>query len=149
MVIIMDKYYEIIYGIMNLFKEEIEKNIPDVLEASLTIRMDDKNIKFPRVEIIPERQRVSDEVIGNGYNFWDFDLRLVPFVKSYANEEGTKKLLKITGEICDLVIDVREKYSHQGLFDDCRISSVENFFFVADNYVLYSASILVKFDVRF
>lgn len=142
-------YYNIITSILKLLKTEIEKNIPEILEVSLTIRTDDKNIKFPRVEIIPERQVVADEVIGDDYNFWDLSIRLLPFVKSYAKEEATDQLLKITGKLCDLVYKIRKRESHKGLFDDLVIESVENYFFRGDNYILYGASILLKFDVRF
>ena len=96
-------YYSVITSILKLLKTEIEKDIPEILEVSLTIRTDDKNIKFPRVEIIPERQVIVDEVIGDGYNFWDLSIRLLPFVKSYAKEEATDQLLKITGKLCDLI----------------------------------------------
>jgi hypothetical protein len=84
-------------GILKLLKTEIEKKIPELLEVSLTVRTDDKNIKFPRVEIIPEKQEVTNEIIGDDYNFWDLSIRLLPFVKSYAKEDATLELLKITG----------------------------------------------------
>jgi hypothetical protein len=136
-------------GILKLLKTEIEKKIPELLEVSLTVRTDDKNIKFPRVEIIPEKQEVTNEIIGDDYNFWDLSIRLLPFVKSYAKEDATLELLKITGRLCDLVYEIRKRESHKGLFDDISIERIENYFFTGDNYVLYGASILLKFDVRF
>ena len=143
----MSDYYDSLNGMLELLKGRINSNIPEFKEVSYSIRTNDKDYIFPRCEIIAEREEISNEIIGDDYNFCLATIRLIPFVKSYAKESGTQEILKLTGELYDLIYKIRKEEKHT-LFDDLYVDVIENFYFIGDNYVLYSASLIIKVELR-
>ena len=143
----MSNYYESLSGLLELLKNRISENIPEFKEVSYSIKQNDKDYTFPRCEIVPEREEISNEIIGDNYNVCLATIRLIPFVKCYSKESGTEEILKLTGELYDLVYKIRNEEKHT-LFDDLYVDVIENFYFIGDNYVLYSASLIIKVELR-
>ena len=143
----MSKYYDRIYGLLELLKDRISKAIPSFKEVSYSVRTNDKDYQFPRLEILIEREELSDEIIGDDYNLCLVTIRLIPFVKSFKKEYGTQEILKLTGELYDLIYKIRKEERH-ALFDDLYVDTIENYYFIGENYVLYSASLIIKAELR-
>ena len=143
----MSRYYENINGLLELLKDRISKAIPSFKEVSYSVRTNDKDYQFPRLEILMEREELSDEIIGDDYNLCLATIRLIPFVKCYSKESGTERILRLTGELYDLIYKIRKEEKH-ALFDDLYVDTIENYYFLGDNYVLYSASLIIKAELR-
>jgi len=143
----MSNYYESLNGLLELLKDRISSAITEFKEVTCSIRTDDKNYAFPRCEIVPEREEISNEIIGDNHNFCLATIRLIPFVKCYSKESGSQEILKLTGKLYDLVYKIRKEEKHT-LFDDLYVDVIENFYFIGDNYVLYSASLIIKVELR-
>lgn len=133
-------YYESIINILLKLKE-ILSSIKEVKEVCTKLKATANEYVFPRIDILPERQVIEEGPICSNTRHLIFTIRIVPALKAYTSDVGTDELLKITGQIYDLVYANRPQFLHE-LCDDIRVDNIENFYFTGDNYVLYVASII-------
>ena len=139
------------YSHLNALLDKIElkmKTISDVKEVSTKLRLNDKDYLFPRIDILPEREQFFEERIHDGTRKCVFTIRIIPALKSFDNLTGADDLLELTGKVYDGIMSLRDEIIHD-YADDIYISTIENFYFTATNYILYLSSILVICELRF
>jgi len=124
------------------------KTIDGVKEVGTKLRASDKDYIFPRVDVLPEREMFREYKIPGDMRHCLFTIRVIPAIKSYNESQGTSDLLKLTGQVYDKILSLRNTILHN-LADDIYVNSIENFYFAVENYVLYVSSIIVVIEVRF
>jgi len=128
-------------------------NILNTLEASLnasagasqvltSIRLEDKEYKFPNITILPEADSVEDIAIG-GARRHTISVDIHCSLKSYkGNEQGTDSLISFLGNVVQ-VIDDKRRDRLNGYCEDIYLNAVDYHYFPVDNYIIYEAVVKI------
>lgn len=144
-------YFEEINGILEFLGREM-KNISDFKDVSVTIRPDGKMPSFPRLDIILEGEDFVKETATKEYNLVMVNLLLRILVRGMPHapqgKEPSREVLELTGEVYDLIEDIRINNDSE-LFDDVWVTSITNFVKATDNFVLFETDLHVVVETRF
>ena len=139
-------FYSNIQNII-IMMEDYLKKLP-FREVVTALRLEERERNFPHVIILPKKEIIENVVIGGDFCNCEFSAELVIEVRSYKKDSGVDAILKLTGDVIDTILQMRNN-EVDTLFDDLVIEGIQNNFAQGPNYVLHSSIITIRFSFMF
>ncbi len=135
------KYDSSLNNILNTLEASLN-TVVGANQVSTSIRLDEKDFKFPNITILPTSDHIERIAIGGARRHTlSVDVRCT--LKSYhGNEVGTKDLISFLGAIVQ-VIDDKGVDRLNGYCEDIYINDIDYRYYSVEDFILYACMIKI------
>jgi len=135
------KYDASLNNILNTLESSLNVVLGEA-QVSTSIKLDEKDYKFPNITILPRSDKIEYIAIG-GTKRHTISVDLHCSVKSYqGNEVGTDNLITLLGAVVQIIND-KQVDRLNGYCEDIYINNIDYNYFSVEDFILYEGVIKI------
>lgn len=119
-----------------------------IAEISKKVRLNDADYKFPRIDILPVEDKITDQYGIGGKRMHSIGIDVICSLSAEMNDEtGAADLVAFVGDVHDSLKDERT-IALSSKVDDIYIETIDYDYAITKNSVLYIGRIVLRCEVE-